>query len=1044
MLNHYEARGKTIELLSRDIYGPYDGKEEVLYLNEDETPLNRYITGVLYPLYKEKEIDEIASAQELDDGSIGEESSTTVDDREIGLRVTGNFAPSAFGITFSCDKSTKLIKININAGKYLPVEKNEGDGSGNVWRRSEINFPYEINLENFKTSKSVCPGLEFLILSRKPDNKGIRSVTFSLINSNISSFDLKEKCAKSFFQINFSAEGMNGEKPFLDRKPDMENITDVELKTFMMLYRQVNSYAVGHGCSADWENENNGNAGKVSSRFIPVFHLFPMLPPSDENLSKFFLKDIANLKQEQVSEFFKVLPERYENWIKEREKESLSLPPIFQEVAAQNLNLCFESAGRIRSGIELLSKDKTVFRSFILAHKAMLYQFSISDRIKSSNREAKLPTSDHEGKWFPFQIAFILQCLESLINPKSDYRDVTDLLWFPTGGGKTEAYLGITALLLFYRRLIHKGNGQGGGVTVITRYTLRLLTIDQFYRSASLICSCEKVRRNENDLKQTYPLSIGLWVGGGASPNTISEAETALKKLKENGQLDTESDPCKLTECPWCGEEINIADYKIRRNPYKMEIFCRNPLCDFHAGLPVWITDEDIYRERPSLVIGTVDKFARLPWLEDAGNLFSTDGLFLPPELIIQDELHLISGPLGTMVGLYETAVEILCQNNGGNAPKIIASTATIRNASSQIKSLFGKNFRQFPQPCIDYSDSFFAKEDRKARSRAYAGVYTSGFSNTTTVVRTYSNLLYAPQTYEADDYVKDTYWTLIGYFNSLRELGGTSVLVSDDVHDYLEFMFDRDKGRFLPRNLDQETFELTSRVSNQELINYRDNMWKSYPDTESPDVVLATNMISVGLDVPRLGLMIISGQPKTTAEYIQASSRVGRKYPGLVITIYNISHSRDRSHYEKFKTYHSKVYGEVEATSVTPYSIRSLERGLHAVFITLIRHLIPSMKLNSAAAKFSTSLESLDEIKEMIIKRIRYVDEKEEGAAQQLLDDIINKWSFLTESYNELYYYKSDANSILSAAEDRNQEIFPTMNSLRNIDRSAKLKKPN
>lgn len=958
---------------------------------------------------------------------------------ERGIKLTGNFQPSSFGITFTCLKETAEICIRISVGVYERIEESQNE---NKWIRKFFPFEEKINLNNPKSEKKYPIGLRYQILSRNPDLYGRRSITFSVINTNTSSNDMVEKSRNSFFQVAFEAEGINGEPPFIDRKSDPKKISDSELKSFYMLYEDVNSFAIGHGCATEWNEITSGKANIVKSAFIPVHEIFPMLPPNISKLDIFNLKQISELNQDEVKEFFEILPETYDKWISDREAEIDFIHESLHDSADKHIKLCRESSARIKSGINLIATNKRVFKAFILAHRAMRYQFFISERIKKGSGK-KIPLPDNDSKWFPFQIAFILQSIESILFENSEYRNVADLLWFPTGGGKTEAYLGISAILLFYRRLKEiKGKG-GGGVSVITRYTLRLLTIDQFYRSASLICSCEKVRRDDDDLKKSSEISIGLWVGAGASPNSVEDAKYALQKIATGQDLFDESDPLKILNCPWCGEEIGVADYFIKENPVRMEITCPNKDCDFHKKLPVWVTDEDVYRERPSLVIATVDKFARLPWIEEASNLFSTDKKYSPPELIIQDELHLISGPLGTLVGLYETAIEILCKNESGYFPKIIASTATIRNAHSQIKSLFGKDFRQFPQPCLDYSDSFFAKEDKSAISRMYIGIYASGFSNTTTVLRTYGSLLYAPMTFNSDIELKDPYWTLIGYFNSLRELGSTSVLVNDDIQDYLKILWQRDNEMFNPRNLQQEVCELTSRVSNQDLIRYRENLWKSFPDANTPDVVLATNMISVGLDVPRLGLMVITGQPKTTAEYIQASSRIGRKFPGLVITIYNIAHARDRSHYENFVNYHNRIYGEVEATSVTPYSIRSMERGLHAVYISLIRHLLSDMHGNDCALKYSSELPAVNEIRNSILERIKFIDITEFETASKLLDEISSKWESLTTSYDELFYYKHDGNSLLSPFERKQEEFFPTMNSLRNIDQSTMLKKP-
>ena len=607
-------------------------------------------------------------------------------------------------------------------------------------------------------------------------------------------------------------------------------------------------------------------------------------------------------------------------------------------------------------------------------------------------------------KWRSFQLGFFLLNLVGVAEDESDDCSLVDLLWFPTGGGKTEAYLGLSAFTLFYRRLVGDRDGMkaGAGVSVIMRYTLRLLTVQQFQRAAALVCACEVIRRRERALGEE-PYRIGLWVGQKTTPNQFLGAKRAIEDLKKQSYTDGGS-PVQLLACPRCGEELandrgvpKGQAYTIDTKAQRIRVFCPNFCCEMSQknsggeGVPVVVVDEELYRTCPSIVIATVDKFARMPFegrtqaffgIRDRysptlGHLTPAEGTkpggklckdarkanrLLPPELIIQDELHLISGPLGTMVGLYETAVDLLSRverNSGATVKaKVIASTATIRRAAQQARQLYDRDLQIFPPSGVRANESFFSREiqthdesnwasDDDA-GRLYVGINASGSSSKTLLVRVYAALLHAGLDHLVDPALAqsgDPYGTLVGYFNSMRALGGAKRLVEDDValrrlfylaqRDKFALKRDRRKQRYI-----SEAKELTSRLSSWEIPPLLKRLDVTFPrpgknekGAYPVDVLMATNMISVGVDIDRLGLMVCTGQPKTTAEYIQATSRVGRQHPGLVVTMYNWVAPRDISHYERFKSYHAALYRYVEPISVTPFSSRALDRGLHGMF---------------------------------------------------------------------------------------------------------------
>jgi hypothetical protein len=663
----------------------------------------------------------------------------------------------------------------------------------------------------------------------------------------------------------------------------------------------------------------------------------------------------------------------------------------------------------------------------------------------ASGSDAAAPTTEDEQAWRPFQLAFILLCLEGITDPDSPDRDLTDLLWFPTGGGKTEAYLGLIAFTILLRRL--RGPSTGGGVTALMRYTLRLLTIQQFERAASLICALEVLRRSDSERLGQAPISVGLWVGRAATPQKRSAARTALSRLRSGASVP-ESNPVQLHSCPWCGTPLDHNNYWMPRDSTMMKVSCKNgqgecPFADWNESIPVFLVDEDIYDHRPSLIIATVDKFASLPWLARAADLFNLNSPDeSPPELIIQDELHLISGPLGTLAGLYETAIDILCTVEG-KRPKVVASTATIRRAGRQSEGLFAREVRQFPPPGHDARDSYFAVEAPPSErgTRMYLGLMAPGTSHTTLMVRTYAALLQGAAELE-DDNARDPYWTLVGYFNSLRVLGGARMQVQDDVGDRIELLARRRNTS--PRPIDQ-SIELTSREPSSKIPSYLKQMAMPYPSPEALDVILATNMISVGVDINRLGLMAVMGQPPSTSEYIQSTSRVGRQYPGLVVDLFNSSRSRDRSHYESFVGYHATIYSQVDSTTVTPFSPRARDRAVHAVVVGLARMLFPEFRENDGASAIIEHRALLDSVIQIVSDRVTRVAKDEAEATRRQVEDFIEEWSARAQDQPGIVYsnLSHPELALLRGLEEEGAEAvdsFGTPWSMRDVDQASNL----
>ena len=723
----------------------------------------------------------------------------------------------------------------------------------------------------------------------------------------------------------------------------------------------------------------------------------------------------------------KQLPELYEKWFTQQEKEIPGIDDDMQEQAHKHIHNAEVVRGRMESAIAFLEKDNDAQVAFRLANKAIQLQ-----REWSTGDSSPLV-------WRPFQLGFFLLSLESVADDSHPDRQKADLLWFPTGGGKTEAYLGLIAFTLFLRRI--RFSEAGAGVAAFMRYTLRLLTVQQFQRAAAVVCACDTLRQGHDlpediDVDLTnVPFSLGLWVGSDTTPNRSDQAKLALR------DANATSSPKQLKYCP----RHNNVLLSWRVGPDSDEVIanCDDPSCLWHSEpVPIWTVDDCIYARRPSLVIGTIDKFAQIARHKDTVNLFGNGTGCRQPDLIIQDELHLISGPLGTLAGVYEVAVDKLCSRNDV-VPKIIASTATIRQASEQIRSLFNRETCLFPPPILDARNSGFAVEDLEDPGRQYLGITTAGRSAKFVLQATSASLLQTMKATKISDDIRDDFWTLVTYFNSLRELGGALVLMQDDVMASIQDYSARHNEN--AREI-KEPMELTSRVSSSEIKEYLDQLEKRFDQQGACDVVLASSMISVGVDVPRLGAMIVNGQPKGIAEYIQATSRVGRRRNGpggLVLTIYNNGKSRDRSHFETFNTWHMALYREVEATSVTPFAPRSREKALHAALVILARHLIPD--LNTAVGDVGSFHSELTEFVDYIKDRVDIIDNEETLNVEDALNEFIDRWLGSASAYRQYWNDRSHNKSLMISAEKAAEiksrrgvyhgRARPTPNSMRNVE---------
>lgn len=1034
---HYAFRRELVTRLERDLIGPTGGSEETI----TDPPITKYAAGILFPQSQDSVADTNALDEEPEDRHPGDAPDPAVTMANVRY-------PSSMGMTFSVDVTiANSILVEVEAARYVPDGSVEGRRSGTRsaaderWRRTSLTIePRSIKVSVAGQQRIELAGdLELFVRVRPADPDGVSAVTLALLNRFESSSNAAGRDANAFFQPRITVRATDRSSPFVERPSLGFADTDEELNSYRLLYRHAPNFATGHGCAVEWEPIEvtiNDTATAPATRwirttFVPTYDLRLADSNPKIDVDQLGMHRLATASDADVVAALKALTSGYRAWIQGREEQvqSISIDGL-RETASEHLERCSKACDRMDAGIELLADpaDTTPMDAFRLANRAMAMQRARTEWLRSSNRESTSP-DEAAGTWRPFQIAFMLLSLRGIAVRESDDRGIADVLWFPTGGGKTEAYLGLIAFATFLRRLRAPRNG--GGVTVLMRYTLRLLTVQQFERAALLMCCMDVLRRDAAGRLGQSEISIGMWVGRGSTPNTLDEAKRSLRKLARNDEVQEEN-PVQIRSCCWCGTALDHYDYKVIDD--HLVIACDTAGCEFAEGLPVHVVDETIYAERPTLIIATADKFAGLPWKPEIGNLFNHFSSEPPPELIIQDELHLISGPLGTLAGLYETAVDLI-----GHQPKVVASTATIRRAVHQGRALFNRQVEQFPPPGLDARDSYFSVETPPSRkaSRLYVGLMAPATSQTSLMVRTYAALLHHAQAIEGNDEVRDAYWTLLGYFNSLRLLGGAKLQVQDDVNDRLDLLSEslgqerRDIGRDI---------ELTSREPSSTIPGHLQDMATPYPDALG--VILATNMISVGVDVDRLGLMVVMGQPQSTSEYIQATSRVGRKWPGLVVTLFNGARSRDRSHYENFTSYHSALYRQVEATSVTPFSARARDRGLHATVVGLARLMIPTARPKEAAADIADFEDELGEIRNQILDRVkRIAGQAERDMTDKQINEIIAQWREAADENPTLTYGTYRQSGLLVDAgrwdesDDATASSFATLWSLRDVD---------
>lgn len=614
--------------------------------------------------------------------------------------------------------------------------------------------------------------------------------------------------------------------------------------------------------------------------------------------------------------------------------------PEAQKEARKDAEKARNEVEWIRAGVDLLRTDPAVRDAFLAANRAM----------KNAGKRKGI------REWYPFQVAWILGCLPGMADPAANPE--VSIVWFATGGGKSEAYLGLMLVTLFYGRY----TGTTAGAQVWARFPLRLLALQQTERFASMVLHAELIRREDGRISDGDPFGVGFFAGGGNTPNKLYAPGSRFYRGLDP-RSSSVAEMCRiLQDCPVCGDPLSVY---FDERAWTMRHACRNAGCALQGDLPVWSVDDDIYRNAPSVLVGTVDKLAALGFSKEFQILigrahsrcprhgyradpnwcavFGCDEKEQPVakgfghvRLEIADELHLLEESLGALDGMYETLLQAISERLGNPPMHIVGATATIEGYETQVDHLYQRDARRFPENGPNAGETFWSVTNSGEPMRRYVGVRPRvGTMVTATGEVAGQHRQWAKDlATRPEDVLReagldandpslvaaarqagiDDYEVMVAYCLRTEDLN--TVTRDDKVTEGL----DR-QGNLAVINGDTDPSVIRNTVTR--LVTPPSN------DAERVKFIAATKAIGHGFDVARLGVMAVMGTPTQAAEIIQASARVGRKHPGLVINIANPQRDRDSSVYRYYAEWIRYLDRMVHKVPVNRNSLQVLQRLL-------------------------------------------------------------------------------------------------------------------
>jgi hypothetical protein len=1018
------------------------------------SPLRRYGIGILFPSGLSRQQEEtLDSAQaEAAHQAAGTEAAdgTGIDPPPIQAEddaATGHadaddaaepdappYRPRSMAISFLLVPGTEtLIDVEVEGGRYEPLEIGVAGTVGSFWRRQPVRLATSLPADSPDTVTSdLTDGtLNLRVGAVYRAHQTGTIVTVYLVNQTPAGADLRAASSACLFQARLTARTASGT---VADYPS-HTILDGEDRSLELLYHRNPVRAVGHGCNARAITDADGTA--IVGEHFPVEVVRSPVPEAVDDDSNPLTVDMDGLGawDQAARDGVDAILAAYETWIGRRQAEIDSLPAHLQDTSRRHLAACAQFHSDAMDGWRLAQADPDVnqvlrWTSEAMANQRRAYDADTRPLIFDNGRvvgaegaSPRTPGAAKPSRWRAFQIAFLLASLPVTVDPADPRAEIVDIIWMPTGGGKTEAYSAVAAFTMLWRRLhqVRTGIASRQGSTVLMRYTLRLLTAQQLQRAAALICALERIRAaHPAELGDTRKFTIGAWLGRRSTPNDWSGARIALRDWR----ADATKRGFLLTRCPWCAAAIgrrsgagtkDVDGYKTALAPNSTEsrvmAYCPDPTCPFNDenqlaagakphGLPVYEVDTDLYKQPPTFVVGTIDKFAQLSWRTEPSQFFGLGNgrRFGPgPALLIQDELHLISGPLGSLDALYEPVIEDLCSRDGGARPRIVAATATTRRYVEQTAALYGRNrTRLIPPPGLDAADNFFSRTDPDSAGKVFVGICAPGFGRAQEAqIRVLAVLGHAGGSLDVAGHNPDPWWTNLCFFSSRRSLGLVQSLCQTHLRGHTWRLHNatgvdagplRASGTRLAQRAMTARVELTAQAT-ADVSATMERLSVSHGEKGCADLCFATSMIEVGLDINRLGLLTMFGQPKSASQYIQVAGRVGRDErdaPGVVFVVLSPYNNRDRSHFEQFSTFHRRLYASVEPVSITPFTPAALDRGLAGALTAWIRQAVNPSSPSAAVDHFVDALVPIE-------ARVRSDSPQERNLTRRAAE--LNRW---------------------------------------------------